>query len=319
MNTLLAFVVVQDLVPLLIFGTFVFGVFAVLSMLSSRNSRAAQRLDRLARPASLAEIEDPRLGKKDRFHGIMEVAKSFSAPMMPQTELERSELKVKLANAGFRSDSAVSVYLGIRFVTLLVFLLGACMAFLPKHGLTWKGLQPTIIYTAIGFYLPSIILWWIRTSRQQEIFLTLPDALDLLVVCVESGLGLDSAMRKVCEEMAEHAKIICEELSLANFQLQMGRPRREVLHDLGVRTGVDDVRSLAAILIQADRFGSSIAQALRVQSDSMRTRRKQLAEEKAAKTAVQLIFPLVLFIFPGIFVVLVGPAAISIMDTMLKK
>jgi tight adherence protein C len=119
--------------------------------------------------------------------------------------------------------------------------------------------------------------------------------------------------------MKDHAKVIGEEFALANFQLQMGRPRREVLHDLGVRTGVDDVRSLAAILIQADRFGSSIAQALRVQSDSMRTRRRQLAEEKAAKTAVQLIFPLVLFIFPGIFVVLVGPAAILIMKNITKK
>src|ERR1041385_8333355 len=118
--------------------------------------------------------------------------------------------------------------------------------------------------------------------------------------------------------MKEHAKVICEEFSLANFQLQVGRPRREVLHDLGVRTGVDDVRSLAAILIQADRFGSSIAQALRVQSDSMRTRRRQMAEEKANKTAVQLLFPLILFIFPGIFVVLVGPAAINIMETLLK-
>src|SRR5260370_42283764 len=100
--------------------------------------------------------------------------------------------------------------------------------------------------------------------------------------------------------------------------MQVGRPRREVLHDLGVRCGVDDVRSLAAILIQADRFGSSIGQALRVQSDSMRTRRKQIAEEKAAKTAVQLIFPLVMFIFPGILVVLVGPAPLNIMNTMLK-
>jgi len=180
-------------------------------------------------------------------------------------------------------------------------------------------LKVSLVIAGIGFYLPSIGLWWLRRKRQMEIFLTLPDALDLLVVCVESGLGLDAAMRKVCEEMKVHAKIIAEELSLANFQLQMGRPRREVLHDLGVRTGVDDVRSLAAILIQADRFGSSIAQALRVQSDSMRTRRKQLAEEKAAKTAVQLIFPLVLFIFPGIFVVLVGPAAIAIMETMFKN
>jgi tight adherence protein C len=159
----------------------------------------------------------------------------------------------------------------------------------------------------------------VRTTRQKEIFLTLPDALDLLVVCVESGLGLDAALRKVTEEMKGHAKVICEEFSLANLQLQMGRPRREVLHDLGVRTGVDDVRSLAAILIQADRFGSSIAQALRVQSDSMRVRRRQRAEEKAAKTAVQLIFPLVLFIFPAIFVVLVGPAAIQIQRNLLSK
>jgi tight adherence protein C len=180
-------------------------------------------------------------------------------------------------------------------------------------------MQYTCLLGGIGFYLPQIILWHLRTTRQKEIFLTLPDALDLLVVCVESGLGLDAALRKVTEEMKGHAKTICEEFSLANLQLQMGRPRREVLHDLGVRTGVDDVRSLAAILIQADRFGSSIAQALRVQSDSMRTRRRQLAEEKAAKTAVQLIFPLVLFIFPAIFVVLVGPAAIQIQRNLLDK
>ena len=313
------FLVMQDLIPVLVFGGFVFGVFAVLSMLSQRNSRAAQRLDRFSRPASLAEIEDPKLQKKDRFHGIMETAKAFSAPLMPNTELEQSQLKLKLANAGFRSDSAVSIYLGLRFATFLVFAVVSTLVFVPKHGLTLSALQPIVIYTGIGFYLPALVLWWIKRKRQQEIFLSLPDALDLLVVCVESGLGLDAALRKVCDEMKEHAKIICEEFSLANFQLQMGRPRREVLHDLGVRTGVDDVRSLAAILIQADRFGSSIAQALRVQSDSMRTRRKQLAEEKAAKTAVQLIFPLVLFIFPGIFVVLVGPAAISIMETMMKK
>ena len=139
------------------------------------------------------------------------------------------------------------------------------------------------------------------------------------MVCVESGLGLDAGLRKVTDEMKGHAKVITEELALANLQLQMGRPRREVLHDLGVRTGVDDVKSLAAILIQADRFGSSIAHALRVQSDSMRTRRRQIAEEKAAATAVKLIFPLVLFIFPAIFVVLVGPAAILIQKNLLSK
>jgi tight adherence protein C len=304
-------------IPLLVFVAFVGAVWALLSMISNRNSRAQERLARLSRPQSLADI-DEKMPKKERFQGVVETAKALSGPLMPHTELEQSALKTKLANAGFRSDSAVAVYLGLRFGSLLFFLVIALAYALPKFGFTMGALKWIAILGGIGFYLPNVILWWIRSKRQQEIFLTLPDALDLLVVCVESGLGLDAAMRKVCEEMKDHAKVICEEFSLANFQLQMGRPRREVLHDLGVRTGVDDVRSLAAILIQADRFGSSIAQALRVQSDSMRTRRKQIAEEKAAKTAVQLIFPLVLFIFPGIFVVLVGPAAISIMETMLK-
>jgi tight adherence protein C len=315
---LFAIVGFAELIPLLVFAAFVAGVWGMLSAISKRNSRAAERLARMSRPASMSDIDVSKITKKDRFQGVMETAKALSAPLMPQTELEQSQLKVKLANAGFRSDSAVAVYLGLRFFSLMIFLLLSLVLFVPKYGMTLNTLKWGTILTGFGFYLPNIILWYIRSKRQEQIFLTLPDALDLLVVSVESGLGLDAAMRKVCDEMKGHAKVICEELSLANFQLQMGRPRREVLHDLGVRTGVDDVRSLAAILIQADRFGSSIAQALRVQSDSMRTRRRQLAEEKAAKTAVQLIFPLVLFIFPGIFVVLVGPAAIQIMERMLK-
>jgi tight adherence protein C len=312
-----------EVAPLLVFAVIVFGIWSVLSMISQRNSKAQERLARLSRPASLAEIEDPQLlRKKERFQGIVDTAKAFATPLMPKTEMEQSQLRVRLANAGFRSDSAVAVYLGLRFATFLTFFLVAAAIFVPQYGLNRATMYPLIIrvgaLTCVGFYLPAIVLWWIRKKRQEEIFLTLPDALDLMVVCVESGLGLDAALRRVCDEMKGHAKTICEELSLANFQLQMGRPRREVLHDLGVRTGVDDVRSLAAILIQADRFGSSIAQALRVQSDSMRTRRKQIAEEKAAKTAVQLIFPLVLFIFPGIFVVLVGPAAIQISENLVK-
>jgi tight adherence protein C len=129
-------------------------------------------------------------------------------------------------------------------------------------------------------------------------------------------LGLDQAMRKVSEEMKKSYVVIAEEFGLCNLQLQMGKTRAEVLQELGIRSGVDDLRALASILIQADKFGSSIAQALRVQSDAMRTRRQQIAEEKAAKTAVKLIFPLVLFIFPGIFVVLVGPAAITMVREM---
>lgn len=310
----------QALVPLLVFFGIVMGIWSVLSALSNRNSRALERLNRLSRPPSLVDMEDPKLAhSKERFQGLVDAAKSLSSPMMPKTQLEQNALKTKLANAGFRSEAAPVVYSGIRFASLLTFALVSVLVFVPGRPLDFDTLKWVGIFTGIGFYLPSIVLWWIRRKRQEAIFLGLPDALDLLVVCVESGLGLDAAMRKVCDEMKDHAKVICEEFSLANFQLQMGRPRREVLHDLGVRTGVDDVRSLAAILIQADRFGSSIAQALRVQSDSMRTRRKQIAEEKAAKTAVQLLFPLILFIFPGIFVVLVGPAAINIMEQLMTK
>src|SRR5207244_1654134 len=137
----------------------------------------------------------------------------------------------RLANAGFRSDSAAAVYLGLRFFSLMFFSLLACAIFLPKYGFTLKALKPIVICVGVGFYLPAVVLWYLRRKRQEEIFLSLPDALDLLVVCVESGLGLDAAMRKVCDEMKDHAKVIVEELSLANFQLQMGRPRREVLHD----------------------------------------------------------------------------------------
>jgi len=310
----------QALIPLAEFGGIVLGIMAILSMIAERNARSSERLMRHSRPASLAEIEDPKLTKKsERFQGITEMAKSISQPLMPHTELEQSALKVKLANAGFRSESAAAVYSGIRVASLALFLVIA-LGLAALYGDTpMYKFKVVLVVTVFGFYLPSMALWWLRKKRQQEIFLTLPDALDLLVVCVESGLGLDAAMRKVCDEMKEHARVLCDEIALANFQLQMGRPKREVLHDLGVRTGVDDVKSLAAILIQADRFGSSVAQALRVQSDSMRIKRRQIAEEKAAKTAVQMIFPLVLFIFPGIFVVLVGPAAVAIYQRLLKK
>ena len=185
-----------------------------------------------------------------------------------------------------------------------------------RHVTSLRGINQSALagrspWRRLLFYLPDLVVGFLGSSRKQAIFLALPDALDLMVVCVEAGLGLDQAMRKVADEMKRTYRVLAEEFALTNFQLQMGRPRAEVLHELGARTGVSDLRSLAAVLIQADQFGSSVAQALRVQSDSMRIRRRQLAEEKAAKTAVKLIFPLVLFIFPGIFVVLVGPAAIT--------
>jgi tight adherence protein C len=309
----------QFAVPILMLLVVFIGVWSFLTVVSQRNSRTQERLQRISRPASLAEIEVPgKQSREEKLQGLKKQMEALGDLLKPKTELEQNAIKIRLANAGFRSDSAAGIYQGIRVASFAVFTVIAVFLFL-----VWKVQWPFLDWwawmtfvIAFGLFAPNLVLAYLKGQRQQAIFLTLPDALDLLVVCVESGLGLDAALRRVTDEMKDHAKVLCEEFALANFQLQMGRPRREVLHDLGVRTGVDDVRALAAILIQADRFGSSIAQALRVQSDSMRTRRRQIAEEKAAKTAVQLIFPLVLFIFPGIFVVLVGPAAIQIMDTM---
>jgi tight adherence protein C len=314
-----AFVSAETLAPIFVFVAIVAGVFWLLSALSKRNSQAEDRLDRIGRPKSLMELELSQAESRQRFSGLKDAFSSLGASMQPQSDLEKSSLRVKLANAGFRSETAPTVYLGLRLVCLAGCLVPAVIVCLAVYGFTLSAFWKIGLAACIGFYLPQIGLMLLINDRKQQIFLTLPDALDLLVVCVESGLGLDAAMRKVTDEMKDHAKVICEELALANLQLQMGRPRREVLHDLGVRTGVDDVKSLAAILIQADRFGASIAQALRVQSDSMRTRRRQIAEEAAAKTAVKLIFPLVLFIFPAIFVVLVGPAAIQIQKNLLNK
>jgi tight adherence protein C len=309
--------------PLVLFVVMFIAVWSFLTAVSQRNSRTVERLQKISRPASLAEIEVPgKASREVKLGGLKKQMEQLGEFLKPKTELEQSQVKIQLANAGFRSETAVGIYQGIRMVSLLTFtVLGLILFVWLKVDLPGTpavaGIDTGIVFlVAMGMFIPNIVLWYLRYQRQQAIFLTLPDALDLLVVCVESGLGLDAALRRVTDEMKDHAKVLCEEFSLANFQLQMGRPRREVLHDLGVRTGVDDVRALAAILIQADRFGSSIAQALRVQSESMRTRRRQYAEEKAAKTAVQLIFPLVLFIFPGIFVVLAGPAFIQILESL---
>ena len=307
----------RELVPLLVAVAMGLGIYALYNLFAIRDEVAEKRLDKFSR-LSGGEQEEETSGTERLQDLIKMAAPALAKPLEPQTEVEQSNLKIKLMNAGWRSEKAASVYLGIKFGTLLLGLLIALTVIVPTYGMTRDGLVYGLLVAGISFYLPGIFVWWRTKGRKDQIFCGLPDALDLMVVCVEAGLGLDAAMRKVSEEMARSFPIISEEFSICNFQLQMGRPRREVLHDLGMRTGVDDMKSLSAILIQADRFGSSIGHALRVQSDSMRTRRKQLAEERAAKTAVQLIFPLVLFIFPAIFIVLVGPAALQIIDNYMS-
>ena len=308
------------LLPYAIFGLFAVGAWLGLSVMASSPSRATERLDEIKNPnlrkKRLADQE--KAGKKsDAVSRVLAKASpTFAKPLQPKTELEADKLRMRLSSAGFRSETATASFLGLKFMGLIIGLVLSGITLIAVHQWTQKSICTAISFAGVLFYLPDIVVAVITSQRKQAIFLSLPDALDLLVVCVEAGLGLDQAMRKVSEEMKSTYKVICQELALSNFQLQVGRSRVEVLHELGVRTGVDDLRSLASILIQADKFGSSVAQALRVQSDAMRTRRRQLAEEKAAKTAVKLIFPLVIFIFPGIFVVLVGPAAITMVRQM---
>lgn len=305
----------EKLTPIAIFGFFTLIAWWMMNLFAAGKPRAEARLDELRNPTNRKKIDDAAK-KNAAMAKVLEAATPLSKPLQPKSEEEIGKLRSRLMQAGFRSEGAPSVFLGLKFSGLMIGLFLGGGGMLLTQGATQKSMVNTVMIAGLMFYLPDIVNWFLAKSRRDAIFFTLPDALDLLVVCVEAGLGLDQAMRKVADEMKKNAKVICEEFALCNLQLQMGRPRVDVLHELGARTGVDDLRSLAAVLIQADKFGSSVAQALRVQSDAMRTRRRQLAEEKAAKTAVKLIFPLVIFIFPAIFVVLVGPAAITIVNDM---
>lgn len=291
-------------------------LWAMFTMFSGESSRASERLDKLkdpnSKPADL--VDDP-----NSMTMLEKAAPTLSKAFEPKSELEQNELKVKLANAGFNAPNAPQMYAGARAALGIVCALAGGALGYFRWGANMQGMMALAITAAIGLYAPAIWLWLIRKGRMERIFLSLPDLLDLLVVCVEAGLGLDAAMRRVAEELEDSAPDAAYEFAMCNMQLQMGIPKKQVLHDLGIRSGVDDMKALAAILIQAEKFGSSIAQALRVQSDTMRVKRRQMAEEKAQQTSVKMIFPLVIFIFPGVFVVIVGPAAIMMINNLLTE
>lgn len=298
------------------------GTWFVLARVSGEDKpRAEARLDmmRKHRARQVAGANEPQGHKNEALTNYLEKAATPLAEKVSGNEKEMGQLREILMNAGFRREAAPVVYKTIQLATA-----GVGLFIGSTYGFFANGFSQDMIIKVgggliIGFLLPKFILGSMAKKRREKIFLGLPDALDLMVVCVEAGLGMDQALRKVADEMEKSHKEIGEEFGIANKQLQLGRSRSEVLQALGFRSGVDDLKQLASILIQADKFGSSIAAALRVQSDAMRTRRRQIAEEKAAKTAVKMIFPLVLFIFPGIFVVLVGPAGISMYRNMLSQ
>ncbi len=311
----------EALLPYLVFLSITLAVWALLSALGDRKAGAEDRLHRIMNPVIGRQEAEARVaGRQEKFQAqVTKAANKLGQSLRPSDEEELGKVRLKLLNAGFRNENAVAVLFGIKLILMLLGLTIAFPIVALKLGMTRNAFTITAVCGGIGFYLPGLVVDSRKKKRSESIFLGLPDALDLMVVCVEAGLGLDAAMRRVTTELATSCPVLCEEFAISNFQLQMGRPRKDVLRDLGLRTGVDDMRSLAAVIIQAEKFGSSIGSALRVQSDAMRLRRRQYAEERAAKTAVKIMIPLILFIFPGVFVVLVGPAGIQIANTIMAK
>lgn len=223
-----------------------------------------------------------------------------------------NELQKKLIRAGIYNERAIPCFLGIKLGLLLV--LPILVLFLlwghTTHSELLMGIPVGLC--SLGYFLPNIILDRLIKARQTKIKEALPDALDLLVVCVEAGQGLNAALKRVADDLMESSPIISQELLLVNLEIMAGLEREQALRNLGERTRVDELISLCNVLIQSDRLGTSVGQALKTQSDFMRTTRRQYLEGMAAKTPVKLVFPLLLFIFPAIMVVLLGPAFIQV-------
>jgi tight adherence protein C len=232
---------------------------------------------------------------------------------IPRSPEDMSRLEQRMAEAGIRRRDSSIVFVGIQasaVATLL--LLFAALQLLSHHFFFF-----VVLALFLGACLPDLFLRLMISRRKERIQLGLPDALDLTVICVEAGLGLDQSLLRIGQEIRVPHPDLSDELRLTNLEINMGRSRADALRNLGRRTGVDDLKALCAVLIQTDRFGTSIGQALRVFSDSLRVKRRQRAEERAAKLPVKMMPPLVVFIFPSVFVPVVGPAVIAIIRDLL--
>ena len=225
--------------------------------------------------------------------------------------------RLLLNQAGIRGVGAYQVYIVVLWVLPVIFVVLA-MVYGKVAGITSKSIFWMVLVAGIvGFLLPDFVLRWKIRKRQEEITDSLPDGLDLLVVCVEAGLGLNAAFVKITEEFKLSSPALSEEFDIVNREMVAGKPRQEALRALTERTGVEDVKSLVGMLIQTEKLGTSLAQSLRVHSDSLRTRRRQKAEERAAKTTIKLVFPLVFLMFPALFIVILGPGVIHVINLLL--
>lgn len=235
------------------------------------------------------------------------------------TGAQASALRRRLLHAGLRHPQAATAYFGTKTLLALALpLLASGLQWLLPRPLQGQALLLALLAaTALGYYLPNAVLARLVFLRQREVFESFPDALDLITVCVEAGLGIEAALARVAEDLQHRSRVLSLELQLVGLELRAGAPREHALHNLALRTGVEEVDGFVSMLIQAERFGTSIAQALRVHADMLRTRRRQRAEEAAAKVALKLLLPLIFCIFPALLLVLLGPAMINIHRVLL--
>lgn len=255
--------------------------------------------------------------KEKRLTSAMEKAKSSLGGLMesvenliPKSEKEVTVLQQRLVHAGFRNESAVKVFYGSKVIVIAILALAVIVTGLIN--ISWMFI---LVAIAGGYLLPDFYLGHIIKKRQSNITRGLPDVLDLLVICMEAGLSLDQATARTAQELAQSQPDLCDELNIVVLEQRAGRPRADAWRNMADRSDVECVKNLVSIMVQTEQFGTSIAKMLRVHSESLRTQRVQTIEELAAKTTVKLIFPLVLFIFPALFVVTLGPAAIMIMQS----
>lgn len=279
-------------------------VVAVFYAIAQANQPIAARLNRLWQARTAPQKVDFQQKQVQRAQRIL----SDLGKLLPGSPQKLSHAQRLLARAGYRAPESVMVLRGAKILLAVGFLsLVYFSKFYRANPLFILAFAPLL-----GFLLPEIWLVWRIRQRQHRIRLGLPDALDLLVVCVEAGLGLDQAILRVSSELKIAHPELSDELQLVNAEMRLGKTRLEALRGLAIRTGVEDIKALVAMLIQADRFGTGVAQSLRVHSDDLRVKRRQRAEEQAGKAPVKMVPPLVFFIFPALFVVILGPAVISL-------
>jgi len=268
----------------------------------------------------ISEVINPRREQKSLISTIKQTGFSIGnvverfEQVMPKSEKEVSVIKQRLARAGFRDQSAVKLFYGFKVVTPLVLCLVAMVTGLAS-------LSPFFVYVlalGLGFLAPDFWLGRRIDARQKRIQKGLPDVLDLLVICMEAGLSLDQATARTAQELGKAHPDICDEMGVVVLEQRAGRARSDAWKVMGERAGVDSLRNLVSMLVQTEQFGTSIAKMLRVHADTLRTQRVQMVGEMAAKTSVKLVFPLVFFIFPALFLVTLGPAVIIMMESFSK-